>query len=107
METLKILGQSDPANANTTLYTCPDQTQTVVSVLNICNRTGGALTARVYVVPKGKSTGTGYAVMYDKSIAANTVDTTLKGLTLRGGDIIVVYASATGLVYSAFGSEVS
>ena len=106
-ELFKILGQSNPSTTNTTLYTCPAQTQTVISVVTIANTTGGALTARLYAVPVNVTLSVDNALMYGKSISANTTDTTIKGITLRGGDTLVCYASATGLVYSAFGSEIS
>lgn len=106
-EIFKILGQANPGAVNTTLYACPAQTQAVISVVTICNVTSGALTARLYAVPLNESISITNALLYDKSITANTTDTSIKGLTLRGGDKLVCYASATDLCFSCFGSEIS
>jgi hypothetical protein len=109
MQTFKILGQADPgAMTNATLYTVPDQAQVVISVLNIANTTGAAVTVRVYAVQKGASPAAATnALAYDLSVAANSVDTTIKKITLRGGDYVVIYSSAAGCTFSLFGSEIS
>jgi len=110
-EVFKILGEpSNPSTTNTTLYSVPNtdqKAQAVISVLVIANTTNAALTARVFCVPRGGSAAQSNALFYDFSIAANTTDTALKGLTLRAGDSIVVRASATNLIFTAFGSEIT
>ena len=103
----RILGQAAPGAANVVLYSVPAQTQTVISVLNIANTTAGALTCRVYATENGAAATTTNTLAYGLSVAANAVDATIKSITLRGGDSIIVYGSAAGLTFSLFGSEIS
>lgn len=106
-ETFKILGQSNPGTVNTTLYTCPSQTQTVVSFVSVCNTTSGSVTIRIYVLQSGSTATVSNAFIYDRTLTANLTIDVLKGLTLRAGDSIVVYASASNVTFHAFGSEIS
>lgn len=108
IETFKILGQSQPsATTNTTLYTVPDKTQTVISTLAICNTNAAARTIRVYIVPDGGSAATSNALYYDLSIASYDTFAATIGLTLGASDFIVVYTSGADVTFQAFGSEVS
>ena len=110
-ETYKILAQVSPAaTTNTTLYTVPTtgtKGQIASSVLQICNTTAGAITIRVFCVPSGSSAAQTNALIYGRSMAANTEDSTLKGMTLRSGDSIVVYASAVNMVFTLFGALIN
>jgi hypothetical protein len=110
-ETYKILGQTSPAaTTNTTLYTVPTtgtKGQVVVSVLWIANTTAGGIAIRVFCVPSGSSAAQTNALIYGRSLAANTEDATLKGLTLRSGDSIVVYAAAVNVVFTLFGTLIN
>lgn len=106
-ELFKILGQINPGAANTTLYTCPAQTQTVVSCLSVCNTTSGSVTIRIYVVPDKGTAAVANAFMYDRTLTANLTIDVLKGICLRAGDSIVCYASATNVIFHLFGSEIS
>lgn len=103
---LKVLGQQAPsATTETTLYTVPDKTQTTVSSIVICNRSGGALTYRINVSVAGASTSTKEYLFYDKSLAANTTEAHVIGITLNQTDVVRVYASSGDLSFSLFGCE--
>ncbi len=55
-DSLKVLGQLAPsATTETTLYTVPDKSQTTVSSLVICNRSGSGVTYRVNISVAGAS----------------------------------------------------
>ena len=71
-DSLKVLGQLDPAATTTTvLYTVPDKTQTTVSSIVAANRTGSAITFRLSVHVAGASADDKQFLFYDKSVAAN------------------------------------
>lgn len=107
-DVLKVLGQVAPsATTTTTLYTTPDLTQTTVSSLVVCNRTGGALAFRVSVHVNNAGADNKQYLFYDKSLAANETQTIVIGMTLGQNDIIKVYASNTGLTFNLFGVETS
>jgi hypothetical protein len=105
--TYKVLGQSKPSAAtNTSLYTVPAATATVVSTLAICNDSASATAYRVAVAAASTPTSSEYLV-YGASVPANdTVFLTL-GVTAQAAKILVVYAASANLVFSAFGSEIT
>jgi hypothetical protein len=105
----KVLGQSAPsATTDTTLYTVPANTETVVSTITVCNRsTSDAMTYRIAIRPAGASIANQHYIVYDISLAAKTTDTFTIGLTLSETDVITVRSSTANASFSAFGSEIS
>ena len=56
-DTLKVLGQQAPAGTTETiLYTVPTATQTTISSIVVCNRSGSGVTYRVSVAVSGATT---------------------------------------------------
>lgn len=107
-DVIKALGQLEAAATTAeTLYTVPNLTQTTTSSLIVCNRTAGALTFRVSIRVNGAAADDKQYIYYDKSVAANDTFSAVLGLTLGQGDVVTVYASATGLSFSLFGVETS
>ncbi len=105
-DNLKVLGQVAPsATTETTLYTVPDKTQTTVSSIVICNRSGSARTYRINVSVEGATTSNKEYLFYDKSIAANVSEAHVIGITLNQTDVIRVYASTGDLSFNLFGCE--
>ena len=107
--TYKVLGQLNPsATTETTLYTAPSATQTVVSTLTICNQTASAATYRIAVRPSAdNSTAAKHWIIYGATVAASDTTALTLGITLATGDKIQVYASSANLSFSAFGSEIA
>ena len=104
--TYKVLGQSNPAAAtDTTLYTVPASTQTVVSTITVANL-GTTGTFRVAVRPAGASIANQHYVVYDATLNANDSITLTLGVTLGTTDVITVRASNTSFAFQAFGSEI-
>lgn len=103
----KTLGQSAPAaTTQTTLYTVPAATQTVVSTLAICNR-GNTAPFNVAVIPNGQSLSNANYIIYQNYVNQyDTVFLTL-GIAMASGDQISVLANSNTLSFSAFGSETS
>jgi hypothetical protein len=105
--TYKVLGQSAPAaTTNTSLYTVPELTQTIVSTLSICNRGNTATTYRVAVRPNGATLADQHYLAFDTLIDSNNTVALTLGMTIDDGDIITVYAGNTNLSFTAFGSEI-
>ena len=105
-DSLKVLGQVDTAATTvTTLYTVPNLTQTTVSSIVVCNRTGSAITMRISVHVEGASADDKQYLYYDKSVAANDTLNIVIGITLNQTDVVKVYASATNMSFNMFGCE--
>ena len=106
--TYKVLGQSNPsATTNTTLYTCPASTQTVISTISICNQAGTSGTYRIAVRPNGAAISAEHYIVYDASIQANTTAAYTLGITIDASDVVTIYASSTSISFNAFGSEIA
>jgi hypothetical protein len=104
----KVLGQSNPAaTTETSLYTVPAATQTIVSTVVVTNQAATAGTYRIAVRVAGASLATSQYIAYDVSLPANSSDTLTLGLTLGAADVVTVYASSATFSFSAFGSELS
>lgn len=104
----KVLGQSAPsATTDTTLYTVPSATETVVSTIAVCNRGSSSGTYRIAVRPNGASLADEHYIAYDASLDAKTSATWSLGVTLDATDVVAIYASTADFSFSAFGSEIS
>lgn len=106
MATYKVLGQSNPsATTATTLYTCGAASGAVISTITVCNQAASAGTYRIAVRPAGATLAAQHYVAYDVAIAANDTTAVTLGITLANTDVITIYASASTMSFSAFGSE--
>jgi glucose-6-phosphate dehydrogenase assembly protein OpcA len=106
--TYKVLGQVYPSAAtNTTLYTVPSTTQTVVSSITICNLGSAADTIRIAIRVAGGSIANEDYIAYEEAVAGNSLMTITAGLTLAATDVITVYSTAGTCAFNAFGSEIS
>jgi len=105
--TYKVLGQSAPsATTNTTLYTVPAATSTIVSTLSVCNR-GVSTTFRVAVRPAGAAIANEHYVIYDSYVnAGDTIFLTI-GITLAATDVVTIYAGTANISFGLFGSEIA
>lgn len=104
----KVLGQSAPsATTNTTIYTCPASTQTVVSSVVVCNRSASSATFRIAVRPNADALVNQHYIAYDQPILGNETTSWSIGLTVDASDLVVVYASSADLTFSLFGSEIT
>lgn len=104
----KVLGQSNPAaTTNTTLYTVPASTSTVVSTMSIANVSASLATFRVAVRPGGASLANQHYIAFDVSVSGNDSVVLTLGLSLAAGDVVTVHASSANLAFSLFGSEIT
>ena len=106
--TYKVLGQSNPsATTNTTLYTVPASSSTVVSTITVCNLIGTAANFRIAVRPAGAALSNQHYINYDTQVPANDQISLTLGLTLAATDVVTVYANTATVSFNIFGSEIS
>jgi hypothetical protein len=104
----KVLGQVAPsATTNTTLYTVPSATSTVVSTINVANTGGAADLVRIAVRPAGATLANLHYITFAVQVPSGSVYTYTSGVTLATTDIITVYSTTGTSSFSAFGSEIS
>lgn len=104
----KILGQSAPsATTETTLYTVPTATETIVSTLTVANRSATDATFRVSVSADGGATATKDYIVYDLSCPGNGFLAFTLGITANAADVVRIYASSANLSFNLFGSEIA
>lgn len=105
----KILGQyaSSGTTAND-VYAVSSGKQGIVSTITVCNTTASALTFSIAVRPSADSAVAAkhYITNTAPIPAYSTISYTL-GITMSAGDKVNVAASATGVSFSLFGTEVS
>lgn len=105
----KVLGQQDStalgAGVYGLLYKAPAATDTVVSSIVVCNRTGGALTFQLECRVADAATAVKQDLANGVTVAANSVVTLTLGITLATTDALYFSGSAAGLSCNAFGQE--
>ncbi len=78
----------------------------MVSTIVIANRSASARTYRLAVKPtSGTTLANEHYLAYDVALAANDSTALTLGVTLASGNVVVTYASAADLTFTAFGSE--
>ena len=106
--TYKVLGQSSPtADTDTNLYTVPSATQTVVSTITVCNRSGSIDIFNIAVRPAGASIANQHYVFFGEPIGSNSSVILTIGMTIAATDIITVRSLNGSTSFNAFGSEIS
>lgn len=106
--TYKVLGQTAPnATTETTLYTVPASTETIISTIMVANRAATSATFRINVSVNGAATSNKEYLAYDVTINGNSFIALTLGITVDATDVIRVYASSANLSFTAFGSEIA
>ena len=106
--TYKVLGQQIPAaTTETTLYTVPASTQTVISSIVICNQTATAATFRLSVRVAAAVLTAKMYIAYDVTVGASDSTVLTMGLTLGATDLLTCYSSTATVSFQAYGSEIA
>jgi glucose-6-phosphate dehydrogenase assembly protein OpcA len=104
----KVLGQVAPAaTTDTTLYTVPSATETVVSTIVVANRAATAATFRIAIRPNAATLANQHYIAFDVTVAGNDSTTLTLGITIDAADVITVRGSTANLSFNAFGSEIT
>jgi hypothetical protein len=99
------LGAADLAAAtNTTVYTCPADTFTVLTV-SVCNRGATAVTVQI-AISATATPGAAEYIEFDTSLSAKGV-LERTGIVLDAGKLLVVRSSAVSVNAVAYGIETS
>lgn len=107
-EARKVLGQTVViADTDTTLYTVPAATETIVSSIVACNIGATQRTFRMAVRPNGAAIANQHYLYFDVDIPANDTFVFTGGLTMDATDVITVRANHADVVFSAFGVEIT
>lgn len=85
------------------LYTASSETASAITAVNAVNTTGGALTCRLYIVPKGGTAGATNAIVYDKSLVSADFVIWLLGQVIPAGATLQGYASGAGITLAVTG----
>lgn len=102
MATGRLAAVDVAATTNTTTYTCPADTYSVVSI-NICNRGSAAAAIRIAIADADSPTAGEY-IEYDVDVfAKNVLERT--GIVLAATQRIVVYSSAADISAVVVGIE--
>lgn len=105
-DSLKILGQSNPAAANLTdAYTVPAATQALISSITVANRSATATSFRVSLAVAGAANDDKQYIYYDVAIAGNDTFAAVLGIGLAATDKLRVYATLATLSFNIFGIE--
>jgi hypothetical protein len=106
--TYKVLGQSNPAaTTDTTLYTVPAATTTILSTITVCNLAATPATFRIAVRPAGAVITAAHYVAYDAALSQSDTLTLTLGITLATTDVLTVRASTVNVSFNVFGAELS
>lgn len=106
--TYRVLGQAALADVTeTTVYTVPASTQSIVSTVVVTNRSASSALIRLVVRPSADSTTANkHYVIYNTEITANTSSFFTIGITMSAGDKILAYAAGDSVSVNVFGSEI-
>jgi len=102
------LGQINPAaNTQTTIYTVPAATSTIVSTVSICNTNSLATSFSLAVQPQGAALARQHYINFNTPLPANDTITLTIGMTLGNTDVISANAASGNVAFSVFGSEIT
>jgi len=105
LDAVDIDGTVKAISTNHTFYTVPSGKQTVVSVIEVCNRTTSAIRVRLAHVQSGQTLANKNYILYDYSVPARGfVEVTARAMAT--GDFLVAYSPATGVNFIAWGDEI-
>jgi hypothetical protein len=109
VQSKKLVAAAQASNSQTTVYTAPTLTRTIIDKCSGYNGTAGPVTLGINLVDSG-GTASSTNLLMSKSIAAGEAYTfpEIVGHVLEAGDFVSVIAgAATSIVFRMSGREVS
>jgi hypothetical protein len=97
------LCQSALTTSTATLYTASVNFNSHINYITFCNTTGSAITVSIFIVPSGGTAGTGNAIYYNYSIAANSSVTWSGVQIITAGGTLQGSASSSGVTVTVSG----
>jgi hypothetical protein len=97
------------ATAETTQYTAPAGTRTIIDKMTGTNTTGAAATITLKIVPSGGAAGAANIIVSAKTLAAGEAYTfpEMVGHVLNPGDFLSTLTSAVAVTFRVSGREVT
>jgi hypothetical protein len=106
--TYKTLGQlTSTATTESTIYTVPSSTQTVISAITIANLNAGNATYRIRIKINNEANNDKQFIFYDTVLSPKETNVTNAGITLGAGDVVTIYSSHSLVTFNLYGSEIS
>ncbi len=103
---MPILGSHDlAATTNTDLMSGGMPYSGWIERIQITNRTAGAITIRLYIVPADVDLADKHAVAYGQNVPANSSVAFTGDFLLSKNDRVVGYASGTGISMNVYGRQ--
>lgn len=99
--------QASTAGGNLVLYQAPTGAAAVLSSIVACNTGASATTIRVHFREEAAAAAAANALVYDLDIAAKETIVLVLGITCDAADAVAVQAAATGVTFTAFGTEIT
>jgi hypothetical protein len=108
METHKQLAQSDPViNTNTTVYTVPALTTTLLYSAVVANVGAGAGKFRIFIVPSAGAAAPGNAIYFDVNVPKEDTFVANISVILETGGFIVVFSDSGDHTFTLSGMEIT
>lgn len=105
-----LVGAQYAPNVETTMYTAPPGTRTIIDKCTATNVTGSSATMTWKIVPSGGSAATTNVITYQKTVAAGVTEVfpEMVGQVLNAADFVSALAgTASALVIRLSGREMS
>lgn len=100
------VAQSNPsASTLTTLYTCPQGSEAVISSLTVAEHGGVPTTYRILLRPGGAEVQPRHRLVFDAPVGPNDTVFMTAGVVLSEGDVLSVEAGTSAVTFMAFISE--
>jgi hypothetical protein len=107
-QTHKQLAQSQPAaNTDTTVYTVPALTKTLVYSMVVANIANGSSTFRIHIVPSGGSVGVDNAIYRNVNVPGKDTFVANISILIEAGGFIVVRSSDGNCTFTISGLEIT
>jgi hypothetical protein len=95
------------ANTLTTLYTVPNDTQSIFSAINVCNTASTDATFSIAFRPDGEAINPKHYIIFNATIAGNDTYMINQGMSMDETDVLSVIASSASVSFTGFYAEVT